>query len=452
MTPVRRVLVANRGEIALRIIRACRELGLETVAVYSEADRGALHTKAADEAVCIGPAPSKLSYLNPQNILAAALSRGADAVHPGCGYLSEDALFAEMCRAHNLLFIGPPARQLELLGDKVRAKEVMRTAGVPVIPGRGAVSSHAELVEAAEELGYPVLIKATSGGGGIGLRLARDQGELLRGFDEVRAQVRAAFQADGVYLEKYLRPVRHIEVQVLGDSFGSLVHCGERECSLQRRHQKLLEECPSPAVSGPLRASLTAAALKAAEAAGFCGTGTVEFLLDEAGDFYFLEVNPRLQVEHPVTELVYGLDLVREQIRLAAGEPLGYQQGDLLPAGHAIECRINAEDVRTWRPAPGAISRLVVPGGFGVRWDSHVFQGYSVPPFYDSLLGKLIVWGATREEAIARMARALDELILEGLPTTIPFHRATMRHAGFRAGFYSTDSADQWLRETEIVR
>lgn len=449
---MRRILVANRGEVALRIIRACRELSIETVAIYSEADRTALHTTQADDAVCVGPAPAEQSYLHMQNILAAALICGADGVHPGYGFLSENALFAEMCAAHGLVFIGPSSQHLELLGDKARAKAVMEEAGVPVIPGSGVISSRTDLVETAAELGYPVLLKARSGGGGKGMRLAQDRTELLRVFDTARAEARASFQDDAVYLEKCLLGARHIEVQLLADNYGNVVHVGERECSLQHRYQKLLEECPAPQISAELRARLGAAALQGARAVNYRGAGTMEFLVDPAGNFYFVEMNPRLQVEHPVTELVYGVDLVKEQIRLAAGEPLRYSQAMLSPRGHAIECRINAEAVAPGsRPIPGVVEKLIVPGGPGVRWDSHIYQGYSVPPFYDALLGKLIAWGEDRQEALRCMERALQELVIEGVQTSLAFHRAVLRDERFRAGSYSTDFVRQWLAESEIV-
>ncbi|HPT82950.1 MAG TPA: acetyl-CoA carboxylase biotin carboxylase subunit [Limnochordia bacterium] len=449
---MRRILVANRGEVAVRIIRACRELGIETIAIYSEADRSALHVIWADQAVCVGPPPSQQSYLNMQNILAAALAHGAEGIHPGYGYLSENALFAEMCAAHGLVFIGPEARHLELLGDKAQAKAVLREAGVPVIPGSGVIRDHRELSEAADELGYPLVIKSCAGGGGRGMRLVKEPGELLSSFAAARAEALAFFGCDRCYLEKWLTPVRHIEIQLLADHYGRVVHVGERECSLQRRQQKLLEECPSPVVDAGLRARLGAAAVRAAKAVNYRNAGTVEFLVDAAGDYYFLEMNTRLQVEHPVTELVYGVDLVQEQIRLAAGEPLRYAQAELKPRGHAIQCRITAEAVRPGsHPFSGVVERLLVPGGFGVRWDSHLYQGYAISPFYDALLGKLIVWGQTREEAIRRLARALDELVVEGIETSIPFHRAVLRDQRFTSGCFSTDFVEQWLQESEIV-
>ncbi|NLM39242.1 MAG: acetyl-CoA carboxylase biotin carboxylase subunit [Firmicutes bacterium] len=446
---LRRVLIANRGEIALRIVRACRELNIETIAIFSEADRDSLHVRYADHAVCVGPAPSAKSYLNMQNILSTAVVHGADAVHPGYGYLSEQPLFAEMCEAHNLVFIGPSPEQIELLGDKARAKAVMAQAGVPVLPGSdGPVESDKELVRIADEIGYPVIIKAVSGGGGRGMRLAWNSDELLHHARVARAEAAAAFGSDEIYLEKYLVNPRHIEVQILADKHGNVVHFGERECSLQRRHQKLLEECPSPVVDDELRARLGEAAVRGAKAVGYHNAGTIEFLLDENGDFYFMEMNTRLQVEHPITELVYGIDLVKEQIRLAAGEKLGYGQVDVIPYGHAIECRITAEDIgKNSRPSPGTITRLIVPGGYGIRWDSHVYQGYTIPPHYDSMFGKLIAWGTDRDEAVQRMARALDELVVEGIDTSIPFHKRILQDERFLRGEFSTNFIDTLLDE-----
>lgn len=445
---MRRVLVANRGEIALRIIRACRELQIESIAVFSEADRDSLHVRYADRAVCVGPAPSAQSYLNMQNIIAAAEVHGADAIHPGYGYLSEHPLFAEMCEAHNITFIGPGPEHIALMGNKARAKAEMAKAGVPVIPGSdGPIESDAELVRTAEELGYPVIIKAVAGGGGRGMRLAMNKDELLQQSQIARAEAAAAFGSDQIYLEKYFVNPRHIEVQIVADNFGNVVHMGERECSLQRRHQKLLEECPSPAVDEELRERLGAAAVQAAKAVGYRNVGTVEFLLDVDGNFYFMEMNTRIQVEHPVTEMVYGIDLVKEQLRIAAGEPLGYDQSRIVPHGHAVECRILAEAVgRDSRPSPGTITRLQIPGGFGVRWDSHVYQGCTIPPYYDSMFGKLITWGTDREEAVHRMERALEELVVEGIETSILFHRRLIRDKRFRDGQFSTNFVDELLR------
>ncbi|HHU60415.1 MAG: acetyl-CoA carboxylase biotin carboxylase subunit [Bacillota bacterium] len=449
---LRRILIANRGEIAVRIIRACRELNIETIAVYSEADRDSLHVQMADIAVCVGPASSQESYLNLQNIMAAAVAHGAEGIHPGYGYLSEQALFAEMCEAHNIVFIGPTAEQIELLGDKTKAKATMKAAGVPVIPGSdGEVTNEKSLVELADKLGYPVIVKASAGGGGKGMRLARNKEELLHGFSTARAEAAAAFNNDAVYLEKFIEGPRHIEVQLLGDNFGNVVHFGERECSLQRRHQKLIEECPSPAVSEDLRANMGEKAVLGAKAVNYRNAGTMEFLLDKHNNFYFMEMNTRIQVEHPVTEMVYGIDLVKEQIRLASGELLGYGQEDLVPSGHAIECRINAEEVRVGsRPSPGKIETLFVPGGNGVRWDSHAHTGYVISPFYDSMFAKIIAWAPDREEAIQRMQRSLQELVVEGIETSIPFHREMMGDERFRNADFTTDFVEQWLEERKL--
>lgn len=451
---MRRILVANRGEIALRIIRACRELNIETIAIYSEADRESLHVKWADVAVCVGPSASQRSYLDAQNILSAAIAHGADAVHPGYGYLSESALFAEMCEAHNLVFIGPTAEQIELLGDKSRAKATMQAAGVPVVPGsEGSIRDEEHLVNIAEEIGYPVMIKASAGGGGKGMRLARNRDELLKGYNTARSEAAAAFNNDDVYLERFIESPRHIEIQLLGDNFGNIVHFGERECSLQRRHQKLIEECPSAVVSDTLRAEMGQTAVLGAKAVNYRNAGTMEFLLDDLGNFYFMEMNTRIQVEHPITEMVYGVDLIKEQIRIASGEPLGYGQDDIAPTGHAIECRINAEAVQlNSRPSPGQIQTLFVPGGYGVRWDSHVYQGYTIPPFYDSMFAKLIAFGSDRDEAIDRMKRALLELTVEGIETSIPFHRTMMEEPRFREAQFSTDFLEEWLAETELSK
>lgn len=448
----RRILIANRGEIALRIIRACRELNIETIAVYSEADRDSLPVKAADYAVCVGPAPSAFSYLNLQNILAAALCHQADAVHPGYGYLSEQALFAEMCAAHNLVFIGPTAAQIELMGDKAAAKATVSAAGVPVIPGSaGSVSDSGAMLEIAEELGYPVMIKASAGGGGKGMRMAHNQQELLTAFNTAKGEAALSFPDDSLYLEKFLEQPRHIEVQILADNYGHVVHFGERECSLQRRHQKLIEECPSPAVGESLRQALGEAAVLAAKAVGYRNAGTVEFLLDKEQNFYFMEMNTRIQVEHPLTEMVYAVDLIKEQIRIASGEPLGYEQSDIFGYGHALECRINAEAVRiNSKPSPGIIKNLFVPGGYGIRWDSHVYQGYPVPPFYDSMFAKLIAWGTDRAEAVERLKRALDELVVEGIETSIPFHRAMVRDEQFLRGDFSTNFVEEWLERAKL--
>lgn len=449
---LRRILVANRGEIALRIIRACRELNIETIAIYSEADRDSAHVQLADLAVCVGPAASQSSYLNLQNILSAALTHGADGIHPGYGYLSEQAMFAEMCEAHNLIFIGPTASQIELLGDKSRAKATMKEAGVPVIPGSdGPIKDEKELIELAEHIGYPVIVKASAGGGGKGMRLALDKTELLQGYRTAQAEALAAFNNDEMYLEKFIENPRHIEVQVLGDNFGEVVHFGERECSLQRRHQKLIEECPSPVVSDELREKMGQVAVQGAKALKYRNAGTMEFLLDQTNNFYFMEMNTRIQVEHPITEMVYRVDLIKEQIRLAQGEALGYDQSEIMPFGHAIECRINAEAVRiNSRPSPGIIEKLFVPGGYGVRWDSHIYEGYTIPPFYDSMFAKLITWGADRDEAIERMSRSLEELVVEGIETSIPFHQAMLADERFRRADFSTGFIEAWLAESKL--
>lgn len=449
---MRRILIANRGEIALRVIRACREMNLETIAVFSQADRDSLHVKAADFAVCVGPPPSQSSYLNLQNILAAAILYDADAIHPGYGYLSEQALFAEMCEAHNLVFIGPTAQHIEVMGNKSAARRTMQKAGVPVVPGSDEpVTDRAMLLATAERLGYPVMVKASAGGGGKGLRIAFSEKELINAFNTARAEAQAAFNDDSVYLEKFIENSRHIEIQILGDNLGKIVHFGERECSLQRRHQKLIEECPSPAVDETLRKKMTQAAVLGARAVGYRNAGTLEFLLDEENNFYFLEMNTRIQVEHTITEMVYGIDLVKEQIRLAQGERLGYEQSEIVACGHAVECRINAEAVRlNSRPSPGRINNLFIPGGPGIRWDSHVYEGYFVPPFYDSMFGKLVAWGIDRSEAIERLKRALDELTVEGIETSIPFHRAMVREEAFGNGNFSTNSVQEWLDRSKL--
>lgn len=449
---MRRILIANRGEIALRIVRACRELNIETIAIYSEADRDSLHVKFADYGVCVGPAPSRNSYLNIQNILAAALSFGAEGIHPGYGYLSEHALFAEMCEAHNLIYIGPSAEQIELLGNKLLAKEVLKKAGLPVIPGSSkAIEDELELIEIAEELGYPVMVKACHGGGGRGIKVAYNKEELIYTYHTARAEASATFNNDAVYLEKFIQAPRHIEVQLLADNFGNVVHLGERECSLQRRHQKLIEECPSPVVDQQLREKMGSMAVAGAEALNYRNAGTMEFLLDDQGDFYFMEMNTRIQVEHPITEMVYGIDLIKEQIRLACGERLGFEQKDVVLHGHAIECRINAERVQTnSQPSPGLITNLIVPGGYGIRWDSHVYSGFTISPYYDSLFAKLIAWGRDRDEAIARMSRALNEVVVEGIDTSIPFHRAVLASPEFRQGDFSIDFVKQWLGESKL--
>ena len=430
-----KLLIANRGEIAVRVIRACRELGIKTVAVYSEADRNALHVSMADEAFCIGPPPAAKSYLNITGIISVAEVTGADAIHPGYGFLAENAAFAEVCESCGITFVGPPVTALEVMGAKARARESVAAAEVPVVPGSGGVVTAKEAVEVAEEIGYPVLIKASAGGGGRGMRTAHHREDLLQALQTAQAEAQAAFGNPDVYIEKYIEEPRHIEVQVLGDRYGKIIHLGERDCSVQRRNQKLLEEAPSPAVTPALRQQLGEAAVRAARSVGYYNAGTVEFLLDRNNNFYFIEMNARIQVEHPVTEMVTGLDLVKEQIRIAAGEPLTLNQEDVAINGWAIECRINAEDAwRDFAPSPGRVTAYLPPGGPGVRVDSALYQGYEVTSYYDSLLAKLIVWGKDRREAIARMERALGEFVIEGVVTTIPFHQRVVNNAFFRRG------------------
>ena len=434
----KKVLIADRGEIALRIIRACKELGLQTVAIYSEADSNSLHVGAADEDVCIGPPPGDQSYRNIPRILSAAEVTDADAIHPGYGPLAENAEFAEICGTCGVAFIGPSADAIRKMGDKAVARETMRAAGVPVAPGTGVLASYDEAQRAARRMGYPVRLKAVAGGGGRGMRTVFSEGDLERAWQMASAEASAAFTSGALYLEKEIVQPRHVEIQVLGDLSGRIVHLGERECSVQRRHQKLIEESPSPAVDDALRERMGRAALKGASAVGYASAGTIEFLLDAAGDFYFLEMNTRIQVEHPVTEMVTGLDIVKWQIRIAAGASL--PRAPFAFKGHAIECRINAEDPEHhFRPSPGAITSFHMPGGPGIRIDSHVYTGYAVPPQYDSLLAKLIGYGDTRDEAIARVVRALDEFVIEGVPTTIPFHLHALQHEDFRSGRATTE-------------
>ena len=431
-----KILIANRGEIVVRIIRACRELGIRTVSVYSEADREALHVFWADEARLIGPPPSRESYLSIERIVEAARASGAEAIHPGYGFLSENPAFAEACQAAGLVFIGPPPAAIRTMGDKVAARRVAAAAGVPTVPGAGAaVGSDEEAARVAQEIGFPVMVKAVMGGGGKGMRLVRDPQGLSLALRLARSEAKAAFGDPAIYLEKYLEEPRHIEIQLLADSHGKVIHLGERECSIQRRHQKLIEECPSSFLDEPLRQVMGEAACRVAASVGYINAGTVEFLVDRERRFYFLEMNTRLQVEHPVTELVTGIDMVKEQLRVAAGEKLGYDQEDVRWRGWAIECRIYAEDPsNNFLPSPGRITKLRTPGGPWIRDDSGVYEGYEVPIFYDPLISKLVVWGRDREEAIRRMARALSEYQVVGIRTTIPFHRQVMRHPDFIAG------------------
>ncbi len=437
-----RILIANRGEIALRIIRAAREMGIETVSVYSEADRDSLPARMADLSVCIGPAQSTQSYLNMANIISAALTNGCQAIHPGYGFLAENAAFARACVDSGLVFIGPGAEAIERMGDKAQARQTAMAVGVPCVPGSdGAVERVEDALAFAERVGYPVLIKASAGGGGKGMRVVRDSGELEANFTAAKTEAAAAFGNDVVYLEKYLARPRHVEIQVLADTHGNAVYLFERDCSIQRRHQKLVEEAPSPALDPETRAAMGEAAIMLVRAVDYVNAGTIEFLYDVDGNFYFMEMNTRIQVEHPVTEQITGVDIIKEQIRIAAGLPMKHaRQEDLGLRGHAIEFRINAEDPEhDFRPHPGVVNVFNPPGGFGVRVDSHVYSGYRVPPTYDSLLGKLIVWGETRDEAIARARRALDEFIVTGIPTTIPFHLRVLEVPAFTRGEVYTD-------------
>jgi acetyl-CoA carboxylase biotin carboxylase subunit len=435
-----RILVANRGEIALRVIRACHDLGIEVVAVFSEADRGAAYLDFADEKICIGPAASAESYLNVPRIISAAEIANVQAIHPGYGFLSENARFAEVCRACNIEFIGPPAEAMKLLGNKNEARKLAQAAGVPVVPGsEGLVTTDADAARLAQEIGYPVLIKAAAGGGGRGMRVARNPLSLQSGLHAARQEAEKAFKDGSVYLEKYIEQPRHVEVQVLGDRHGNVVHLWERECSLQRRHQKLVEESPAPNLPGKVREEICKAAVRLIKTANYFNAGTCEFLVDKEFKFYFIEVNARVQVEHPVTELVTGIDIVRQQIRIAAGEALPFRQADVVQRGAAMECRINAEDpAADFRPCPGLITRWQPPGGPGVRLDTHVIQGYRVPPNYDSLVAKLLVHQPTRAEALACMRRALSEFVVEGIKTTIPIHREIFDHSAFIEGQVDT--------------
>lgn len=433
-----KVLIANRGEIAVRIIRACRELGVQTVAVFSEADRGALHAQIADEAICIGPAATKDSYLNMKAIVAACEITGADAVHPGFGFLSENAVFANTCKRCGVTFIGPNAESMELMGDKARAKDTMKKAGVPVIPGSdGVVKTLEEAYEIADEIGYPVMVKASAGGGGRGIRLVKEKTELENAMTSAKQEALQFFGNDDVYLEKVVVNPRHIEVQILADQYGNVVHLGERDCSLQRRNQKVLEEAPSPFMTEELRARMGEAAVKAAKACGYWNAGTIEFLVDENRNFYFMEMNTRIQVEHPITELVTGIDLVKQQILIAGGEKLPMKQEDIHLTGHAIECRINAENPKyNFRPSPGRITALHMPGGPGVRIDSAVYQGYEITPYYDNMIAKLIAYAPDRQQAIQKMKWALAEFLVEGVDTNIDFQLALIRDPDFEAAHY----------------
>ncbi|MEG4031910.1 MULTISPECIES: acetyl-CoA carboxylase biotin carboxylase subunit [unclassified Microcoleus] len=446
-----KILIANRGEIALRILRTCEEMGIATVAVHSTVDKHALHVQLADEAVCIGPPTSSKSYLNIPNIIAAALTRNAAAIHPGYGFLAENARFAEICADHQITFIGPSPAAMRAMGDKSTAKETMQRVKVPTVPGsEGLLADDREALSIARDIGYPVMIKATAGGGGRGMRLVREASELPKLFSAAQGEADAAFGNPGLYLEKFIEKPRHIEIQILADNYGNVIHLGERDCSIQRRHQKLLEEAPSPALSQKLRDQMGHAAIAAAKSINYTGAGTVEFLLDKSGKFYFMEMNTRIQVEHPVTEMITGLDLIAEQIRIAQGEKLQIKQNQVILNGHAIECRINAEDPdRNFRPHPGIISGYLPPGGPGVRMDSHVYTDYEIPAYYDSLIGKVIVWGRDRPTAIRRMKRALRECAITGVPTTLSFHQKILDSPEFLNGEVYTNFVEQFLNNSQ---
>lgn len=434
--PITRLLIANRGEIAIRVIRSCQELGIPTVAVYSTADKDALHVSLADEAICIGDAPSVSSYLSVPNLLAACTVTRADAIHPGYGFLSENAQFAEICASMGITFVGPLSESITKMGDKATAKETMLAANVPCVPGsRGLVDTAEEARTLGAEIGFPVMLKATAGGGGRGIKIVHKAEDIELAFKTCSTEAEAAFSNGGLYMEKYVIAPRHVEVQVLADNHGNVVHLGERDCSVQRRNQKLIEEAPSPALTPDLRERMGTAAVNAAKAIGYRGAGTVEFLLDKSGEFYFMEMNTRIQVEHPVTECITGVDLIQQQIRVAEGQPLPFNQEDIVLRGHAIEARINAEDpMHNFRPMPGLVSGFLPPGGNGVRWDGQAFTGWRIPPHYDSLMGKLIVWAPTREEAISKLKRALGETAIQGVPTTIPFHQEVLENKTFKEG------------------
>jgi acetyl-CoA carboxylase, biotin carboxylase subunit len=449
---IQKILIANRGEIALRVIRACRELGIKTLAVYSEADVQSLHVQLADEAICIGGPKSSDSYLRADRIISAAEIADVDAIHPGYGFLSENAKFAEQCESCNIKFIGPKSKSIRIMGDKSIAKETVRKAGVPTVPGSdGPVESETEAVKIARKIGYPVIIKAVAGGGGRGMRIAHNDVSFAKEYHVARAEAEKAFGNGAVYIEKYIQNPRHIEFQILADSHGHVVHLGERDCSVQRRHQKLIEESPSPFLTSDLRKKMGKVAVKAAEAAEYQNAGTIEFLVDPKGNYYFIEMNTRIQVEHPVTEEVTGIDLIKEQIKVANGEKLAFDQGDITFTKHAIECRINAEDpARNFAPSPGTLSLYYAPGGHGVRVDSHVYSGYTIPPYYDSMIGKLICFGPTRKVALQRSYRALSEYLIRGIKTTIPLHKAIMSDPTFIEGKATTAYMEDFMARTPM--
>jgi acetyl-CoA carboxylase biotin carboxylase subunit len=446
----KKILIANRGEIAVRIIRACKEMGIKTVAVYSDIDIEAMHTQMADEAICIGPARAKDSYLNIQNILSATVLTGAEAIHPGFGFLSENSKFAKMCNECNISFIGPDAETIDKMGNKSKAREIMMAAGVPVVPGsEGSIATIEEAYILADNIGYPVMVKASAGGGGRGIRVVQNKEELPKAYETAKAEALGAFGDDTMYIEKFIENPRHIEFQILGDNYGNVIHLGERDCSVQRRNQKVLEEAPSAVMTETLRKEMGQIAVNASKAVGYKNAGTIEFLLDKHGKYYFMEMNTRIQVEHAITEMVTGVDLIKEQIKIASGEKLSITQQDVIIKGHSIECRINAENPeKGFRPSPGKIGRLLVPGGFGIRLDSAAYQGYVIPPTYDSMIGKLIVYGVTREEAISKMKRALSEFIIEGIDTNIDFQYTILNNERFQSGNYDTGFIGNELKIT----